>query len=479
MSSAEDLGFSPQWYAFKGDEEQVYEHDGEDVVLRLAVWGARSWPAAHSGRYYADSYETLAHRCYRVPITEGQRLRMLVGGRPTKLPVTSGSITWASGGTEEDYFNGLCQVGGFPDGGNGAGGALVVPYGPTDDWALLPPYVWPPNSTTRIDRWMGGNGGGGSTQVWLDDDLIIVEPGTGCCRIQPLEPPDEYEHANYNEYRGVWGVYELEVVHEPSGDGLAYLGNTPFRWDWWLPYSGGSAPSDLPGESSHADTNDSYLLTRQITGETTFEYPAAVASSPPAAGPRPHRDAPDLGDRGPTGFPFRGRWGFDAAREGRDGGARHGADAAMSSYGPTSAGGGGWGGGGGGPAVRTISGPSDDYDGSWPPVPWKWGMYGVILDTWNGRMGGRFWRSDLVDRTPWVAPDLGYDPRPDVIVTDPDTFEVAHAGPEPYWTDAPRSGCGAVWLCPEDPEGEAGWVVGRIAAGHLASITQALSDLGL
>lgn len=413
-SGATRAGLSPRWYLFNGQSDHTYTHSGEAGVVKLWLWGGLDRPAS------PDDPGGGPGTMYRVQMRRGDRLRIRVGGRPTKSGGGSTDGDW------EDWLLGRMIRGGYPDGGEGVEQSLTVRWG----------YAYPDTGPvwTRSIFWRC-NGAGGATRVWLtplgsEERLIIVEPGAGAS-----------PHPRYNDGAGspmdayptgAWGVgdfpFDRQVWSPPSpfdeDQSLAWPPEDSgqalphFRYSYgWCGNVGGGGPFDEfpdpdPPEAWFGWEQDmttyrtgglagasleqtAWPVSDLGTGNWTDDTPGGDNFHDDVGPGDPDPSPPSAGDepRVPRGevpakmFPWDTSPPFNEQRETRFGEAgweERGGNGEPSAFGPRCPGGGGWGGGAAGNTTRRQV-----VSGDW--VSW------VRMGQGTGKTGGRWWNTSVVE----------------------------------------------------------------------------------
>ncbi len=505
---ARDAGYDPVWLLWRNKEDHVYMHEGDPCPVRLVLWGGGSWASVgdeelETGWNGVDSpNRNSVGRVFRVPMVQGDRLRISLGGRAT---INGRSGGWGDAGDYWDMAYGRCRRGGWPDGGNGDSQDLTVVAGnvPLDEFGN-PTYERPGGSQEVT---IGRNGSGGSTRVWLtpfeeDERLIIIEPGYASS--VPESVRDSPDPVSEFDPRVQWsgGDNPIGAVYRPQWglwvDPTAFTDDDEREFSWSWPGFGMPEPYDpnlphpifgslavpvgkrgpTPGGGATVVFDDQDPDHDVFSGPDMDRWRGPVdfhGTDPgdrPGPGALPRAPLPHL-----TGQP--GRFAFSwfewtDSRQGEEGGTSRGADSRPTAFGPTGSGGGGFGGGGGGSAGRLVS--QDDE--------WSIPGFSISIGSFRGRAGGRWWHDDhvervadedvLADRPSWLE-----DGDPDDIVwpTDSGWYPAAvyRAQGWPWLIEF-----GAAWLCSEIPGGnepEPAWVVGRIAAGALAGVSTNLAGI--
>lgn len=412
---ARDAGYDPKWYLFNGRTDHTYTHEDDDGIVKLWLWGGLDRPAS------PDRPGGGPGTLYRVRMATGDRLRIRVGGRPTKSGGGSTDGDW------EDWLLGRLVRGGYPDGGEGVTQELTVRWG----------YAYPDTGPVwlRTIFWRC-NGAGGATRVWLtplggEERLIIVEPGAGSS-----------PHPRYNDGAGspmdayptgAWGVgdfpFDRQVWSPPALEEdqtevwppeTAAQGPPHFRYAYgWCGNVGGGGPFDEfpdpdPPEAWFGWEQD--MTTYRVglhgtsieqtqwpvsdlgTGHWTDDTPGGdnfhddvgpddPMPDPPGPGDQPRRPRDEVpakllvSDIDPPSNEER------ETRFGETGWEEHGGNGEPSAFGPRCPGGGGWGGGAAGNTTRRQVAAEDS--GGW--VSW------IRMGQGTGKTGGRWWNTSVVD----------------------------------------------------------------------------------
>lgn len=417
---ARDAGYDPKWYLFSGRTDHTYTHRLSSGMVKVWLWGGQDRPAS------PDAPGGEPGTLYRVRMNRGDKLRIRVGGRPTKSGGGSTDGTWA------EWLDGKLVWGGWPDGGEGVEQELTVVWGRA--------YGDTGPDRTRKIRWRC-NGAGGATRVWLtplgsdEEELIIVEPGAGA------SPDPRYTNGGGRPMdafpQGAWGVGDFPYDREtwrppgfldpdptfqewpPGGGGNHYrysygwcgnvgsasaafeeLGETDppptaawFGWEQDMPTFGVSVfglsienpqwpVSDInsPGSWTN-DTRDEF----GIRIDNNFHDDGVGVPPGPDEEPRAPRPAVP-----PKGLPSDISPPVNEQREtrfGEPGWESHGGNGEASAFGPRCPGGGGWGGGAAGNTTRRQV--ADAGGDGW--ISW------VRMGQGTGKNGGRWWNTSVVE----------------------------------------------------------------------------------
>ena len=441
---ARDAGYDPKWYLFNGRFDHTYQHLDGDATVKVWLWGGSDRPA--SPDLPGGGPGTL----YRVRMSQGDRLRIQVGGRPTKSGGGSTDGTWT------EWLDGELVRGGWPDGGEGVKQELTVVWGRA--------YGDTGPDRTRKIPWRA-NGAGGATRVWLtpvggDERLIIVEPGAGASPSPryaagggaPMDeypptmpvpfvgafpydretwspplfldpdptfeewPPPTYGGAGHFRYQYGWcgavsnrGVWEDNNYGEgPPYDGggetwypfPAPEGYTPAWFAWEQDMISGST-SVYGGSIDNPQWPVSDLgAPAGWTNDTRGEFGYRVGDNfhdevgegdpmpdPPAVDEEPRAPRPAVPPKAlPSDTPPPSNEQRDT-RFGEPGGEARGGNGEPSSFGPRCPGGGGWGGGAAGNTTRRQV--ADTGGGGW--ISW------VRMGQGTGKTGGRWWNTSVVE----------------------------------------------------------------------------------
>lgn len=416
---ARDAGYDPKWYLFNGRFDHTYEHLDGDAMVKVWLWGGSDRPAS------PDLPGGGSGTLYRVRMSRGDRLRIRVGGRPTKSGGGSTDGAWA------EWLDGKLVRGGYPDGGEGVEQELTVVWGRA--------YGTTGPDRTRKIPWRC-NGAGGATRVWLtplggDEELIIVEPGDGA------SPDPRYTNGGGRPMdafpQGAWGVGDFPYDREtwrppgpfdddptfqewpPGGGGNHYR----YSYGWCGNVGSASAAFEELGETDPPPTaawfaweQDMPTFTASIFGGSIEnpQWPVSDINSPggwtndtrdesgfridnnfhddgPGVPPGPDEEprAPRPAVP-PKGFPSDLSPPVNEQREtrfGEPGWEAHGGNGAPSAFGPRCPGGGGWGGGAAGNTTRRQV--ADSGGDGW--ISW------VRMGQGTGKKGGRWWNTSVVE----------------------------------------------------------------------------------
>lgn len=423
---AREAGYDPKWYLFNGRFDHTYVHLDDDAMVKVWLWGGADRPAS------PDVPGSGPGTMYRVRMAQGDKLRIQVGGRPTKSGGGSTDGTW------EEWLDGDLIRGGWPDGGEGVKQELTVPWG----WA----YGDTGPDWTRKIPWRC-NGAGGSTRVWLtpvgeEQRLIIVEPGAGASPDPDYtngggRPMDTYPEGLGEEFGPGAFPYDRETWRPPGPgdpdpsyqewppDGTPGTANS-FRYSYgWCGNVGGPGPEDDlgvtdPPEAWFAWEQDMRTYSTNPFGRTIEQssYPVRWPSrsaeleganyhsegtgTPPGSTEEPRVPWPEVPVKLTPGDPDPPVNEQLDTRYGETGWEAQGGNGEPSAFGPRCPGGGGWGGGAAGNTTRrqVADGGTNDW------ISW------VRMGQSTGKTGGRWWDTSVVetvigDRAGglWGAPD--------------------------------------------------------------------------
>ncbi len=420
---ARDAGYDPKWYLFNGRTDHTYTHRLGPAMVKVWLWGGMDRPAS------PDRLGGGSGTLYRVQMNRGDKLRIRVGGRPTKSGGGSTDGTW------EEWLNGDLIRGGWPDGGEGVKQELTVVWGWVLEAGTGP--IW-----TRTIPWRC-NGAGGSTRVWLtplggDERLIIVEPGWGADPDPDYEhgggrPMDTYPEGVGDEFGPGVFPYDRETWRPPDPfgpdpefqkwpDGYDSTGNSHRYSYGWCGNVGTPGPEDTLGVTPAPPgiwfgwEQDMRTYSTSLYGRTIEQPQWRVrwpARSAEPEGANYHTEGTGT-PPGPTDEP-RVPWPEVPAKElptdlsplpneqrdtryGETGWEGQGGNGEPSAFGPRCPGGGGWGGGAAGNTTRRQI--ADAGGGGW--VSW------IRMGQSTGKTGGRWWDTSVVETVIGVEDnDLG------------------------------------------------------------------------
>lgn len=497
-SPASALGYKPKWYLWNDGNDHTYTHLDEDATVRIVLWGGAALPA-WSGREVLSSFYAQAHHnngpagsrpqtgvesggatVYRVAMKTGERLRIQLGGRPT---VTGSPFaSWANSGDMDDWRLGRIVHGGHGGGGIGSGGHGISPdeaafvFGPlfADDEGLGFGILRPPDLVKRLP-WHSA-GGGGATRVLhrpVDgvEQVIIVEPGEGAPSLSLFSYAQGYDGDQPDFATPVRGGGHIARLRDsPPPRGAPDPDYTPPEF----PYPPGYTLWYFGWEDISVSEAPNNTVANWASSDAPMSHDTVPAGAAPVS-PGGHRwPAPDLSQFDWVAAAHDQAKSLDL-RLGIDGGDWDGGDAARTAYGSQLGGGGGFGGGAAGDCLRFTLAQVGDVSAEEGEVPgtttYPYGrrsglLFMVVVSQQSASAGGRWWNDRLVE----IHFDVD-EPKPSTL-DHLNTEDFGYYGPTPYIFEPWKFGFGAAWICPEATEAEAGWSVGRLAAGHLAGITQ-------